>query len=140
MTDCGGYCCESGDTCAGGGSCQPQDCNGGEVSCGGGSCCPSGTRCAGGGSCELEDEAGSGGFAGADSNDSNAGSPAGASGGFSSGDCDEALIRAQLGSFSSGNGCVDGCISSAVHCAGVAGCVLTSACQNAEISCVQSCF
>jgi hypothetical protein len=124
LVDCGGYCCNAGDRCAGNGQCEPQGCDDGELDCGGGVCCPSGTRCSGGG-CQPIPQGGSGGSFG---------------GGVSTGSCDEAAIRMALGGFSSGNGCVDGCINNAIRCAGANGCVLTSACQNAEISCVQGCF
>jgi hypothetical protein len=61
----------------------------------------------------------------------------------SSGSCDESDIRdalSRIGGFSSGNSCVDNCIDRALSCAGAAGCVLTDACINQEISCVQNCF
>lgn len=61
----------------------------------------------------------------------------------SPGACDESDLRDALrsiGGFSSGNACVDNCIDRAIRCAGAAGCVLTDACMNQEIACVQSCF
>jgi hypothetical protein len=132
LVDCGDYCCQSGDQCGSGGQCEKQGCEDFELDCGGGVCCPSYMRCAGGGCEPIEEEdPGSAGTSGG-------GGVSG--GGISTGACDEATIRAAIGSFSSGNACVDNCVNEAIACAGRNGCTLTNDCANTETSCVTACF
>lgn len=127
LVSCGDYCCTAGDQCLGAGECGPPGCDEGELDCGGGYCCPDGTQCDGDSCMELPEP-------------EQPDPPEVSQPPISGGDCDTADLLAALGTSSSGDPCVDGCIQAALRCAGAAGCVLTSECQNGEIACVMGCF